>query len=664
MTQQAASVREGLLATILSEESYRPVEPESIADTGLTVSLVESFILKRLSMVGQTSGRKLAEYICVPFRLLEPIYQNLRARQLIVHKSTAPLNDYNYTLTEVGSDRARIAMDACSYVGPAPVPLMDYLLATEAQSIRAESPKREDLIEAFEDITVDEELFESLGPAINSGAGLFLYGEPGNGKSTLAKRITSCFGQDVWLPHVIIEDGQLIKLYDAAFHQESTNDDSSILKSAAYDRRWIKVRRPTVIVGGELTMNDLEIRYDANSNVSEAPLQMKSNCGCLLIDDFGRQRIDPAELLNRWIVPLEARYDFLTLSTGKKIQVPFEQLIIFSTNLDPEDLVDEAFLRRIPYKIEIGNPDPDEFHELFEIYADNFGCEYRPDVIDVLIERHYEQAGRAMRRCHPRDLLTQIRNYCVYNDYPLEMHDQYFDRVVKSYFSVVIEKQQAQDANSSPTSRQTMAVPVRPQDPDKDPASDPKPPQQAQPSHTQQNTIQGVGNQPISKQAPAAQPKPATAAAKPPAPQSKAPPQSAAPPQSKAQSPAPPQKPAPQNPAPQKAEGANPKAAQPAAKPQPATPQANSQSAQRPPAKQPAEQKTPAQPAKQPQSQQPQPAKQRPQQPQPAQPAQPQSQQPETKQPAPAAQPLPEQNANTMQMNVAPEIPQNTSPQN
>ena len=467
MSTQQTSVRDGILATILSEESYRPVEPEDLGSTGLPISLVESLILKRLLTVGTSSGRKLAEHICLPFRLLEPMYQVLRGRQIIVHKSSAPLNDYNYGLTEQGVDRARIASESCSYSGAAPVPMMDYVLATEAQSIRAESPKWEDLKEAFEDITVDEELFESLGPAINSGAGLFLYGEPGNGKSTLAKRITMCFGQDIWMPKVLIEDGQLIKLFDAAFHEKSTQDESSILKSAAYDRRWIKIQRPTVIVGGELTMEGLEIRYDPNSNVSEASLQMKSNCGCLLIDDFGRQRIDPAELLNRWIVPLESRYDFLTLSTGKKIQVPFEQLIIFSTNLDPADLVDEAFLRRIPYKIEIGDPTPDELHELFEIYCDIFNCEYRPDVIDVLIEKHYIGARRAMRRCHPRDLLQQIRNYCVYNDLPLEMRDEYFDRAVKSYFSVVIEKPdqdvgppEPQVTPAIPTPQRTMPTPV------------------------------------------------------------------------------------------------------------------------------------------------------------------------------------------------------------
>ena len=190
-------------------------------------------------------------------------------------------------------------------------------------------------------------------------------------------------------------------------------------------------------------MDSLEIRHDPRANVSEAPLQLKSNCGCLLIDDFGRQRIEPAELFNRWIIPLENRHDFLTLSTGKKIQVPFEQLIIFSTNLEPSDLVDEAFLRRIPYKIEIGNPDDDEFHDLFQLYAKSFGCEYRADVVDYLLETHYRGVQRPMRRCHPRDLLGQIRNYCAYNDLPMEMRPEYFDRVVNSYFTVVVAKDSA-----------------------------------------------------------------------------------------------------------------------------------------------------------------------------------------------------------------------------
>ncbi|MEM7456212.1 MAG: AAA family ATPase [Planctomycetota bacterium] len=434
------SLSSSLLATIMADESFRPSEPGTLTETGLPISMIESLILKRLAAVGICSGRQLSNDLCLPFNILEELFLQLRSRQIIVHKSSAPLNDYNYALTEGGRDRAAIAAQVCSYCGPAPVPLMDYVLSAEAQTIRAECPKRPQLRRAFEDISVDEQLFESLGPAINSGAGLFLYGEPGNGKSTLAQRITQCFGHEIWVPHAIFEDGQIIKFFDAAYHQRSNDDHDTILSAASWDKRWVKVKRPTVVVGGELTMDALEIRHDPSSNISEASLQMKSNCGCLLIDDFGRQRIEPTELLNRWIVPLESRVDFLSLSSGKKIQVPFEQLIIFSTNLEPADLVDEAFLRRIPYKIEISDPSPEEFHRLFEIYCEKFRCHYDEDVVDYLLDVHFMRPARRLRRCHPRDLLSQIRNFCTYNDLPMEMRKEYFDRVVRSYFTVVLNR--------------------------------------------------------------------------------------------------------------------------------------------------------------------------------------------------------------------------------
>jgi predicted ATPase with chaperone activity len=390
--------------------------------------------------VGNASGHGIANHLCLPFGLLESVYHDLRTRQIIVHTGSAPLSDYCYTLTEQGRARAAAYAEECAYVGPAPVPLAEYVLSVQAQTIRAEAPKRTQLAEAFSDISVNADLFESLGPAVSSGAGLFLYGSPGNGKSTLARRITMCFGQHIWVPHTLIEDGQLIKLYDSAYHEPIQTHNESILRAANYDRRWVKIRRPTVVVGGELTLDNLEIRHDPRCNVSEAPLQLKSNCGCLLIDDFGRQRVEPADLLNRWIVPLESRIDFLTLSTGKKFQVPFEQLIIFSTNLEPSDLVDEAFLRRIPYKIEIGDPNEAEFQRLFQLYCKSFGCDYQPDVVDYLLETHYRGANRPMRRCHPRDLLSQVRNYCAYNDLPMEMRGEYFDRVASSYFTVVVTK--------------------------------------------------------------------------------------------------------------------------------------------------------------------------------------------------------------------------------
>ncbi len=247
-----------------------------------------------------------------------------------------------------------------------PVPLDDYVMSVEAQTIRAEAaapraadgrvPRHQHRAGAA----------RPAGPGGELRRGTVPVRRPGNGKTTLAKRITHCFGQHIWIPRTLTEDGQFIKLYDAACHEAVEESEESIFKTAHVDTRWVKIRRPTVVVGGELTMDNLEIRHDPVSNVSEASMQLKSNCGCLLIDDFGRQRIDPTELLNRWIVPLECRHDFLTLATGKKIQVPFEQLIIFSTNLEPTDLADEAFLRRIPYKIEVKDPSVAEFAKLFE----------------------------------------------------------------------------------------------------------------------------------------------------------------------------------------------------------------------------------------------------------------------------------------------------------
>jgi len=284
---------------------------------------------------------------------------------------------------------------------------------------------------------VNRELFDMLGPAVNSGAGLFLYGEPGNGKTTLAQRITKCFGHEIWIPQTIIEDGQLIKLYDSAYHEIQVSTDSSILKTDEYDRRWIKIRRPTVIVGGELTMDALEIRYDPVSKISHAPLQMKSNCGSLVIDDFGRQRVNPFELLNRWIVPLEKRYDFLNLPTGKKLEVPFDQLIIFSTNLEPRELVDDAFLRRIPYKIEVVDPTEEEFIELFKIMCPIMGVEFDQAPIQYLIDQHYKPVNRPFRCCQPRDLLLQIKNYCLYNREDLVLSNDKFDFAVDIYFAVM-----------------------------------------------------------------------------------------------------------------------------------------------------------------------------------------------------------------------------------
>ena len=307
-----------LVAALLADRGFQPLEAQTLEQAGLSEMLVEALICKHLKLLGQSSGRSLAECLCLPFRLLEERFQRLRTRQWLTHSGAAPLNDYVYALTDYGREQAELLYQACAYVGPAPVPLNDYITSVDAQTITAESPQRQQLEEAFGDISVEASLFARLGPAVNSGAGLFLYGAPGNGKTTLAERITLCFGQEIWIPKTLIADGEIIKLYDPAYHHEVSVSQTKLLRQDCLDQRWIRIRRPTVVVGGELTMDCLEIRHDPRSNTSEGPLQLKSNCGSLLIDDFGRQRLNPAELLNRWIVPLEKRYDFLTLASRQK----------------------------------------------------------------------------------------------------------------------------------------------------------------------------------------------------------------------------------------------------------------------------------------------------------------------------------------------------------
>ena len=438
LTTHFPEVELGLLATILSDDAFWPTAPQTVEESGVPVSFIESLICKNVLIHGTLSGRNVADHLCLPFGMLEEVLSSLRTRQVLVHAGPAPFNDYYYGLTEKGAAQARVAMDTCAYVGPAPVPLMDYVISVDAQSISAEAPRRQDLEAAVADISVSEDLFDLLGPAVNSGAGMFLFGAPGNGKSTLARRITDCFGQQIWIPSTIIDGDQVIKLYDPSYQHMVDTSSEGLLNAQSHDRRWIRIKRPTVVIGGELTLDNLEIRHDTRSNICEAPLQLKSNCGCLLIDDFGRQRVAPADLLNRWIIPLENRHDFLALPSGKKIQVPFEQLIIFSTNLEPCELVDEAFLRRIPYKIEVGDPSEEEFHHLFQLCCYHFGCDYRADVVEDLLECHYRTVGRALRRCHPRDLLSQVRNMCTYRDVEFSMKPEYFDRVVASYFAMVL----------------------------------------------------------------------------------------------------------------------------------------------------------------------------------------------------------------------------------
>jgi len=422
----------------LTPGEFVPIEPSSFAQAQLTDTDVEALALKFLLARGEASGREVADQIKLPFVLVDELLRRLKQEQLAVHKGAAPMNDFIYQLTELGRERARRYAAHCTYYGSAPVSLRDYIASVQAQSLSRQHPRPEDLRRAFSDLLVRERLLHRLGPALNSGRGLFLYGAPGNGKSSIAERITRAFGPTIWIPRALGVDGEIIRLFDPVNHEEvPLEPGQGLWDGRKIDRRWVRIRRPTIIAGGELTMSALEVTLNTSTGICEAPLQLKSNCGTLVIDDFGRQRVSIQELLNRWIVPLEKRVDFLNLPNGKKIQVPFDQLIIFSTNLEPRDLVDEAFLRRIPYKIEIPDPTEEEFRALFRRMAEQLGCPYRDEVIDYLIAKHYRAAGRPFRCCHPRDLMLQIANYCAFTGRPLEMTPEYFDLAVENYFSVM-----------------------------------------------------------------------------------------------------------------------------------------------------------------------------------------------------------------------------------
>lgn len=310
------------------------------------------------------------------------------------------------------------------------------MASVNAQTISNQHPGEVELNQAFSDLLIDEKMMAKLGPAVNSGKGMFLFGAAGNGKTSIAKRIGAAFGPNVWVPPAITVDRDIIRVFDPMSHEECPlAKGEGGINEEPFDHRWVRIKRPTIVVGGELTMEHLELQYNPQTGITEAPVQMKRNTGVLLIDDFGRQRMTVDELLNRWIVRLEKRYDFLNTSDGKKIQMPFDQLLVFSTNLEPKDLVDDAFLRRIPYEIEVPNPNIENLVRLFKIMCVNYDFEWRPKTIQYLIRQHYAPMKRELRNCHPRDLLLRVRNYCRYFKRPIELAEESIDFACENYFS-------------------------------------------------------------------------------------------------------------------------------------------------------------------------------------------------------------------------------------
>ena len=422
-------------APVAGSQNFIPPEPTNFAEAGLGETEVLNLILKVLLQLGTASGARIAAQIKLPFHLVSGLLGQMKKEHRVVYKNTVGVDDFACELTVQGLEQAKRWHEHSAYCDAAPVTLRDYIASVRAQSITLQRPTVADMRRAFCDLVVEPEIIGRLAQALRAGRGLFLYGPAGNGKTSFAERMTLAYGESIWIPRAISVDREIVRLFDSCCHEELPLDSGQC--PTRYDTRWVRIRRPTVVAGGELTMDRLEVTHNKHLGVCEAALQMKSNCGTLVLDDFGRQRMNIAELLNRWIVPLEKRYDYVNLPSGRTVQIPFDQLVIFSTNLEPRSLTDEAFLRRIPYKIDVTDPAEPEFRELFRRAAAKLKLLPEEKVLDQLIEKHYRQTGRHFRRCHPRDLLEQVRHYCEVNDLPLVVTADALDRAVLNYFSTM-----------------------------------------------------------------------------------------------------------------------------------------------------------------------------------------------------------------------------------
>jgi hypothetical protein len=418
---------------------FLPQVPWTIKDTGLSPAFLEQLTCNILYSRGELTGRVIADSLGLSFSVIEPLLNELKARQFVELKSSLGygLISCIFALSEAGRKRTREA-GGHQYAGPAPVPVSQYIEAVRAQKPPKGWLNKPALTQAYRHIVVTDQVFSQIGPAVNSGKSLLIYGSPGNGKTFLAEALVNLQGAHVFIPFALEHNGTVIQVFDPLNHKPMEElDESGHLFSLerSFDSRWVRCRRPFLVSGGELSADLLELSYNETTKIYDSPVHLKANNGIYLIDDFGRQRITPAELLNRWIVPLENRVDHLTLPTGGKLSVPFESFLIFSTNLNPSDLGDEAFMRRIQYKMFVKDPDSHEYRVIFKNFCAHKGLECSPEILDNFVENHYVRVRRKFRRCHPRDVISHAIDLMEFEERPHELTEDLLNRAFASCFA-------------------------------------------------------------------------------------------------------------------------------------------------------------------------------------------------------------------------------------
>ncbi len=426
-----------------AQEPLVPPVPETIEDTGLSHTILEHLIFKLLYFRGDILGRDLATAIGLKFSLIEDLVENLKRHHLIHVKRSLGLGNSSsqFALTEAGRTVAREYLDTNQYTGPAPVPLYQYAYFARRQRRQSGWLTPDALQTAYSRMVVSKQLLSQIGPAVSSGNSFLIYGQPGNGKTFLAEALQTLGESHIYLPHALECQGNIIQVFDPIYHHPATEqqETSVFALEPQHDARWVRCKRPFIVTGGELTLDMLDLSFNKASKIYDAPYQLKANNGIYLIDDFGRQKCTPAEVLNRWIVPMERRVDFLTFLSGGKVTVPFETFLIFSSNLKPDQLGDEAFLRRIQYKMLLRSPDAQEFLQIFTRFCKSSNLPYDPSLPINFIEKHYSQTGKKFRRCHPRDVISHAIDLMNFEKLPFQLTADVLDRAFESCFTQEVE---------------------------------------------------------------------------------------------------------------------------------------------------------------------------------------------------------------------------------